>query len=489
MKNFKNLIQSYKENPLLSGVFWSFLGIVASKGLGFLAMFYVARKISVIDFGNIGIIQSYVTTFSLLSLASFGITATKYIAVNLKNDKKKTSEIFSLIRLSSFLLAIIVLVGSLIFNDELCLLLTGEVTIVQAMFYCIFAIFFASLNGLQTGSLAGFENFKAISIINIVNGLLSFPLIIILTEKYGVNGFAIALLITNFSIWICSAFLLHVVCKREEIYFTFSGLRYHFDVLIKFSLPAFISSLMVSPVVLVCNSILIKNNSKGLYEMGIFNASNNYSQIALILLGVIGQVFYPFAMKNFDNGNKNFEFLNIIHPLIFGLIICLPTVFIPEAFSSLFGEKYANDGMFMTTMLVSLFTIINSQKQGIARNFAAGNFMWFSVFSNGFWGICAIGFSYLLVDYGAEGRAIAFVVAYFLNTMIFIPYFIKNKLVNKKLIFTWYNGIYLGIIVIGVASFSLNVPLIYRVGSLLASFIIIFYSTKKWYFEFTKEVI
>ncbi|WP_172280037.1 oligosaccharide flippase family protein [Chryseobacterium sp. LAM-KRS1] len=487
MIKIKNLINDFKKNTLIKGIFWSFLGVIASKGLGFLAMFFVARELSVADFGNIGILQSYITTFSLLSLASFGVTATKYIAINLHENKRKTSEIFSLVRLSSFLLAILVLVFSLFFNKELCVLLTGKEEIWQPMLYCSIAILFSSLNGLQTGALAGFENFKSISIINIVNGLLSFPLIIILTERYGVNGFAFALLITNFSIWLCSAILLRRVCKEHGIWFSLDNIKSNFDIILKFSLPAFISSLMVNPIILICNSILIKRNHNGLYEMGIFNASNNYSQISMILLSIIGQVFYPYAMKNFGNGNKKFEFLNIIHPMFFGLIICLPTVFLPEVFSSLFGSQYHNNDMYITTILVSIFTIINSQKQGIARNFAAGNFMWFSVFSNGFWGITAIAFSYLLVDYGAIGRGVAFVIAYFLNTVLFIPYFIKNKLVNKKLVLTWYNLLYFGIVLGGLFLFKMNVSVIIRVVLLVVSLLLVLLTIKRWYNVYIKN--
>lgn len=486
--NIKNIAKSLSTNKLIKGVFWSFLGSVASKGFGFLAMFYVARNLSVKDFGNIGVLQSYITTFSLFSLASFGVTATKYIAINLSKDIKKTSEIFSLVRVFSFVLAALVLISSLLFNKELCELLTGNSFITTPMLVCSIAVFFSSLNGLQTGALAGFEDFKSISLVNIVNGLLSFPLIIYLTTTYGVTGFAIALLITSFSIWFCSAILLRNICKNYGVKFSLNNIKNNFDVIIKFSLPAFISNLMVNPIVLICNSILIKKNSNGLYEMGIFNASNNYSQISMILLGVVGQVFYPYAMKNFNGGNKKFDFLNIIHPFFFGLMICLPTVFLPEVFSSLFGGQYHNKDMYITTILVSIFTVVNSQKQGIARNFAAGNFMWFSVFSNAFWGLTAVGLSYYFVEYGAIGRAAAFLIAYLLNTILFIPYFIRNKLVDRKLVLTWNTLLYMGILFSALFLFALDTSMILRGFLLIISIIIICFTSWKWYIKYTNSL-
>lgn len=487
MIKFNDILSYFKSSKILKGIIWTFLGTLAAKGFGFLAIFIVARQLSVDDFGSVGVLQSYITTFTLFSLASFGVTATKYIAVTIDVDIKKTSEIFSLIRISSGILAVIVLIASLLFNKQLCFLLTGGGVNSEAMFICSIAVFFASLNGLQIGALTGLESFKSVSIVNIVNGIISFPLIIILTKYFQVKGFAIAVLITSFSIWLCSAILVQSLLKKRKVYFSLKNIKNNLDVIWKFSLPAFISSLLVNPVVLICNSILIKNNKNGLYEMGIFNASNNYSQISLILLGIIGQVFYPYAMKNFGQGNKKFDFVNIVHPLFFGLMICLPTIFLPELFSSLFGSKYHNNDMYLATVIVSGFTVINAQKQGIARNFAAGNFMWFSVISNGFWGLVAIGFSYGLVDMGAIGRGIAFFAAYFLNTVLFIPYFIKNNLVERRLVLSWYNLFYLLIAIGGGTLYFIHISLFFRVLLLLFSILLIIYTMRKWYLSYTNS--
>src|SRR5690606_26063650 len=136
----------------------------------------------------------------------------------------------------------------------------------------------------------------------------------------------------------------------------------------------------------------------------IFNATNNFSQIGTILIGIVGQVFYPMAMQNFGKDNKKFDFFNIHNSYIIGFLIFIPIIILPDLFAQLFGAKYMNQQMYSSMIFVGLTSLIIAQRQGIARNFAAGNFMWFSVLGNFVWAISTILFSYYFVSLGSTGR-------------------------------------------------------------------------------------
>jgi O-antigen/teichoic acid export membrane protein len=202
----------------------------------------------------------------------------------------------------------------------------------------------------------------------------------------------------------------------------------------------------MTPVVLICNSLLIQYHVNGYYELGIYNATYNFSQLGAILIGVIGQVFYPLAMKNFGKGNKKFDFYNIIHSYLIGIVIFVPILILPDLFIRTYGYKYSVSSSYTTLIFVCLFSIIISHRQGIARNFVAGNFMWFSVFSNLTWAISTIIFCYLFVNKGSEGRAIAFFLGYIINSIIFIPFYINKKLITPKLIFEYFHALILFLI-------------------------------------------
>lgn len=115
---YKKVLGTGNQQKIIKGVFWSFLGTLISKGFVFIALFLVARILTVDEYGKLGLLQSYINTFTTFSLASFGVTATKYLALYAENDKKKASEIYSLTRLSVFFLAVAILVLSLVFNKQ-----------------------------------------------------------------------------------------------------------------------------------------------------------------------------------------------------------------------------------------------------------------------------------------------------------------------------------------------------------------------------------
>jgi len=485
---YQKLLGSDSQAKVIKGVFWSFLGVFVSKGFVFIALFLVARLLSVQEYGKLGLLQSYINTFTLFSLASFGTTATKYLAVYKDTEKEKASEILSLTRLFVAGLSVLILLISIIFNDHICHYIIGDMSLKKESLICAIAIFFGSLNGLQVGALAGLENFKSISIVNIVNGILSLPLIILSAKFFGISGVIISLASINISIWACSAILLRNDLIKYNLYFTLKGLRRHLDTLYNFSLPAFLSSLMLAPVVLVCNSFLVKYNNNGYYELGIFNATNNFSQVGTILIGIVGQVFYPMAMQNFGKDNKKFDFFNIHNSYIIGFLIFIPIIILPDLFAQLFGTKYMNQQMYWSMIFVALSSLVIAQKQGIARNFAAGNFMWFSVFSNLVWGISTIAICYLLVDKGALGRSIGLFSGYFINSVVFLPFYLRKELINKKLFFTKYH-LLLFIVVIASMAVFLFVPSIFirvLIAILLTSVVII--SFLMWFKRYTYEI-
>ncbi|MDM1073325.1 oligosaccharide flippase family protein [Empedobacter brevis] len=482
---YKKILGSGNQKKIIKGVLWTFLGTLISKGFIFIALFLVARILSVDEYGKLGLLQSYINTFSMISLASFGVTATKYLALYAENEKLKASQIYSLTRSSVFIIALVILILSIIFNNSIGNYIVGNQSMSNEVLLCAFAIFFSSLNGLQTGALAGLENFKSISIVNMVNGLLSLPLILFSAYRYGVFGVVVSLVLINFSIWLCSAILLQKELNRKNITFTTKGLKGHLETVYNFTLPSFISSMMLSPVVLICNSLLIKYSSKGYYELGIYNASFNFSQVATLLLGVIGQVTYPMAIKNFGKENKKFEFFNINQSYIIVVIIFLPIIILPDIFSGLYGNKYQNNEMYISLMFVSLSTIIIGQRQGIARNFAAGNLMWFSVFSNFIWAVTSIAFCYLLLDYGAKGRAIGFFIGYLINSIIFIPYYLNKKLIHRDLLISKTNLAILLIVVSSYLSFIYIENYFIRIGIMIVMLLFSLLSFYKWFKNYT----
>lgn len=436
---------------ITKGLIWTFLGTAISKSFFLIAFIVIARIVSVEEYGKIGLLRSFINTFTFFSLASFGVTANKYLAINKETNKVLASRIYSSTRLFVFILSLFILIGSILFLEPITIYIVGNVSLKTEVLLSSIIIFFASLNGLQMGALSGLEKFNKISYVHIVNGLLSLPLLCLGAYYKGVLGVIIALLIVNVAIWLCSAIFLHKGLKEFSITFRLDNYKKSFEIVKSFTLPSFLSGVMMSPVILYCNSLLVNYSSDGYEELGFYNAAFLYSSIVSILIGIVGQVFYPFSMRFFNKNNLKFDFINILSSYIIGILLCFPLLCFPDLFMKIFGKDYGNNTI--TLIFVVLSTIVIAHRQGIARNFAAGNYMWWSLLSNSFWAINVVFWCYLFLEDGAIGRAAAFFIAYLINTIVFIPFYIRKKLINKHLIFSKFHIGILFALLAGVSTF------------------------------------
>jgi len=427
----------FKDNTLQAkiakGVAWSFLGTMISKVMMILVFLLIARLITVEEYGEVGILRNAILTFSMIALASFGITATRYIATYIEKDINKTNKILTLTRVSVTVLSFLISFLIYFFANEISVYLLNNANLKSYVEYLSISILFTSLNGYQNGVLAGLEKFKEISYINIINGLTSFPILLIGAYYWKVEGIIIALALTTFILWLSSFYYLNIALKKANLKSDFK-FKKEFTSLIKFTLPSFIGGLMLTPTFFIINSMLA-HQENGYIQLGIFSAAFFFATLSRTLIQILGQVLYPYAMKEFGKDNKQFEYINNILPWIVGIIINLPLIIFPEIFSMLFGEKYMNNDFYLSLIFIAMSNIIIAHRQGISRNFAAANIMWWSVLSNMFWSLSTILFSYLLIEKGSIGLSLSLFLGYLSNSIIFIPFYLNKKLIAKEILY------------------------------------------------------
>ncbi len=432
--NFRQIFSGDSLQVKISkGIAWSFLGVFISKGLMLLSFIIVARIISVEEYGQIGIIRNTIATFAVFGIMSFGITATKYLAIYKGNDLIRAERILTLTRGFAFISSVLISIAIFIFSDYIAAAILNDKSLSYYVKLSSFAIFFTALNGYQNGLLAGLEKFKEISFINILNGLLTFPILISFAYFWKVHGIVIGLVIISFLTWATSDYYVRLSMKKNLLKYRIESFSKEFKIIKHFTLPSFLSGLSIAPTILIVNSILVHQDN-GYYQLGIFNAAYFFSIITSTLNGVIGQAVYPYAMQQFEKGNKKFDYFNIISPWIIGIFLNLPLIIFPGLMVLFFGSKYDSEDFKISVILVALFSMIIAHRQGIARNFAAANLMWWSVLGNSFWGVVLILLTSQLAIYGSMGLAISFFAAYVVNSIVFLPLYLKKGLVNKKLL-------------------------------------------------------
>jgi O-antigen/teichoic acid export membrane protein len=485
-KIIDNFLKSELQVKIANGVLWSFFGTLISRGFLFLTMILITNTVSLKEFGEIGIIKSIIVTFSLFSVASFGVTATRYISIYKGKDLNKVSKILSLTYLSTFIISVLIFLIINIFSKQFAThLINNESFLIETLLISI-AIFFSALNGFQNGALVGFEKFKSIAIVNIVNGVLAIPILYFSTIFYGVIGYCSGMAILFFLLFIFSSYFLNNAKKEAGIRYGLKGVKEELSVIKKFSVPSFLGGFIVSPTILICNSILVKSDN-GFVNMAIYEAAFNFSIVAMTFNSMIGQVIYPFAVRLFNKNNNKFNFFNLNAPWLIGVFLSLFLIFLPDIFSMIFDEKYHNIKMYNTVSCIAIFIIFISHRQGISRNLAAINKMWYSFFDNFIWSILAVLFTYFLVYEGSLGRALAFIGAYFVNSFIVLPFYVNKKVFNKDFIYSRESILIWLLVLISFTTIFLNLDLFCRLLLLLTSLLLLSFISIKWFLRLSKS--
>lgn len=199
-------------------------------------------------------------------------------------------------------------------------------------------LFFNAINIYQLGLISGLQLFKGLAKINVILGIISFPVILLFTYFFGLQGTLLAMVV-NATIG-CS--LNYYLIKKEQkilgIKILYKNLSNRIRKILNFSLPLALREIIYSSGNWITYYLLLEKSGFG--EVGIFNSANQLSQIILFLPGAILGV--SLSMLSTHRGNeKNYASLIKKSLLINFVIVVVVGIFI-AIFSGLIYDFYGN---------------------------------------------------------------------------------------------------------------------------------------------------
>ena len=264
------------------GTFWSVAGAATSRASLLGASVVCARLLGKTGFGQLAMIQSTAGMFGILGGLGLGLTATRYVAEWRQSDPVRAGRILalsSLVALASggLMTVLLVLSASALAKSTLRAPELGFPLAVGSGL-----VFLGVLNGAQNGALAGFEAFKPMARVNFWVGLCSLPLIAMGVEwgrlEGALCGFVVSLAVN------CGLAhrALRQECAKAGVRCDFAGCGTEWRILYRFSLPAFLASLVVGPALWACNTLLV-NQPNGYTEMGLYSAADKWRMLILFI--------------------------------------------------------------------------------------------------------------------------------------------------------------------------------------------------------------
>lgn len=409
---------------LAKGAFWSMAGAVMSRGLMFVASVAVARMLGKVSFGELGMIQSTVVMLGVFAGFGLGMTATKHVAEFRRRDPERVGRIMGLSALVALVVGGMMAVGLFAAAPWLAARTLNAPHLAGVLRIASLILFISALNGAQTGALSGFEAFKLIAGVNLLVGLVSFPVLLAGAWLGGLRGVVWALVINLIFNWLLNHVALRREAGRHGVSFAFERCGQEFPVLWKFSVPAVLSSAMAGGANWACNALLVKQPN-GYGEMGVYTAVTMVKQIPEAVQILIMAPLLPMLSEYFGRGDVKSYNKMLSYAFTLSLCIIVPAALIQAAVPALtllpYGRDYGGSGSVVQWLMLHAVTV------GLFYPFgsilSSMNRMWFGFIYNLCWGVTFVALSCLLTPrYGATGLAAAYASAHMLLSLACVTY-------------------------------------------------------------------
>ncbi len=381
-------------------------------------------------------IQSTVGMFGLLAGMGLGVTNTKFVAELRSSDPKRAGRIMGLslgvsIVSGAVVCALVIGLAPLLAGRTL-----GDSALTVPLQIASALLLFESVIGALSGALGGFEAFREIALNTTLRVLLTFPLIVLGAYYFGLTGATLGLsggALIGLVLYTISTIR---ISRRYQCAARFDGLRGELRVLTGFSLPAYVSGAMVTPMIWLARLFLFRYPG-GDVQMGLFQATWRFQDIISLLGATVGASLLPLLASREGSESTRLASGNMLVSWGLGFFLLAPLMAFPEVVGLLFGGGYAGRPLNVTMVLTMAVTNIILYKQGLARVLTARALLWWGVLSNGVWAATLLLCTWWLAPYGAVGLAGAFLIAYAVNVAVFIPLYTGKRLVPRSTIVSW----------------------------------------------------
>lgn len=419
---------------MVRGAFWSISGAVISRGLMLVASILVARMLGREVYGEFGMIRTTVNMFLVFAGFGLGMTATKHVAEYKAADPDRAGRIMAISGLFALGSGTLVGVGLYILSPWMATHTINAPHLVSELRIGTFILLLNAINGAQTGALVGFEAFKSIAKVNLWSGLASVPLLVGGAYWGGLRGAVWALGANMIISWLLNHLALRREAASHKVPFTFKGCFTEWPILWRFSLPAAIGGIMVSPVVWASNAMLV-NQPGGYGQMGLFDAANQWRMAILFIPGVVGQIVLP-MLANLNTPDENVRYSKVLkyNALINGAVafaVALPVALLARPIMQTYGLDFAEGALAL--VLLSMSTILVALNNVVGQAIASKGRMWLGFSFNLMWASVFLILSYYFIHngYGVTGLALANLIAYLAHSVWQTGYVYKVILANK----------------------------------------------------------
>jgi O-antigen/teichoic acid export membrane protein len=281
-----------------------------------------------------------------------------------------------------------------------------------------------SINGVQSGVLAGFENFRDIARVNVLRGVCCMAITVPAVSSWNLRGALLALVISSAVATVLSHCAIKQECRSRQVPVAYAPHPSATRPLWGFSVPAFLSSAMTIPVIWISNAMLIRS-SGGYAEMGIYNAANQVRIGAGYIPGLLGQAALPILSSlhgSRDRGNyRRLLFMNLVSVVVIVGVIAVPACFASPWIMGAFGAGFRAAWPLLVVLMLS--AVLSCPCGVIGQALASSGRMWPGFYLNCVWAVVLLAVAKWTVGrFGSLGLGSAMLVGYAVHSLASLWY-------------------------------------------------------------------
>ncbi len=399
-------------------------------------------------FGSFGFVTSTIATLGIFAGMGLGLTVTKYVAEFRQLDPARAGRIVSLVFWMTFISSALVSILSAIMMPYLPDADLQRYDL-ELQLGCLL-LFANTLLGVQNGVLAGLEAFRTIAWVNCLLAICTFVfslggmfLLGIESKFWGLCGAVGGMGVGSVLTWGVSQYHVREELKKHGIHLAWKGALQELPHVWRFTLSAFVSSVLFGPVVFIHNLMMMKQPG-GDIQMGLFTATRQWNNAILLLPSMVSKTTLPmltnlWAQREYGKYRKLF-WANTGLFAALALVAAVPTALLSKFLMQLYDSRHESLGIDFASgwpilVCVCVYSVL------WASNMSPGQAVWslgmkraanvFALLRS----VILLGvYWYLLYDpnglfqrmgikvQGAMGLAWAYLITYILQTLYMIPF-------------------------------------------------------------------
>jgi len=403
---------------MVRGTVWSAVGALSSRVLTLISAVTVAHLLGREAFGKVGVINGTVGMFALFSEFGMGLTASKFVAEFRTSDPQRAGRVIALSSSTGWLTGGVMTIALIFAAPWLAAHTLAAPSLALPLRLSSPLLLLGSLMGARWGVLNGFEAFKDVARINFLSGAVAFPLAIAGAWLAGVNGVLLGVVATQLFTVVITSIVVRSKIRSIGVKVAFRHAFHELEILWKFSIPAVISAAMVTPTVWACSAFIV-NTRGGYSEMGLYNAANQWRTAIVMFPMLLANVALPMLSNLRGEANvkayRRLLWTNLKisagSAALMGLAIACLSPLLMRSYGASFASGYP------VLIILCAVSVIYATVDIVGQAIASEGRMWVGFMLNAVWAVAVLSSTWLLRGRGAQGLALAYLIAYGLLTL------------------------------------------------------------------------